>query len=356
MRVAILSVNGQPLSPTTPAKARKMIRDKIALPKRSTLGIFYIQLTQPVGSEIPHKTAIGNDPGKLYSGIAVQTPKATLWMGHLVLPFKSVKKAMKGRHNLRRSRRYRKTPCRKCRFVHRTKCKLPPSVRSNRQLELRVIKELCRIFPVTDIVHELVKAKGNKSFSPVMVGQKWMIEQLSRLAEVNTLFGYETQAIRKYLKLEKDHRKGKLIPATHAVDGIALAASRFVNYERFTRKDRYGHVWAGECEVSSAPFGVIHRPQLFRRKLHVENPGKDGIRKRHGGTTTPYGFRKGDYVEATKAGKIVRGYISGYSEANSVVSIADHRWKRIGQYKVNKTRLLKRSNGLLINHVDAITI
>lgn len=136
MRVAIVSVGGQPLNPTTPTKARKLIKDKIAIPKRNDMGIFYLQLTRSVGTKVPHKTVIGNDPGKLYSGIGVQTPKATLWMGHLNLPFKAVKKAMKARRNLRRGRRYRKTPCRECRFLHRTGHKLPPSIKSNRQLEL----------------------------------------------------------------------------------------------------------------------------------------------------------------------------------------------------------------------------
>jgi hypothetical protein len=70
------------------------------------------------------------------------------------------------------------------------------------------------------------------------------------------------------------------------------------------------------------------------------------MRKRHGGTTTPYGFRKGDYVEAIKANNIVRGYISGYSESNNVLSIADHAWKRIGQFAVSKVRLLRRATGI----------
>lgn len=356
MRVAIVSVGGQPLSPTTPAKARKLIKDKIAVPKRNDMGIFYLQLTRSVGTKVPHKTVIGNDPGKLYSGIGVQTPKATLWMGHLNLPFKAVKKAMKARRNLRRGRRYRKTPCRECRFLHRTGHKLPPSIKSNRQLELRIIQELCKIFPVTDIVYEIVKAKGNKSFSPVMVGQNWMVKQLSKLAQTHTLFGYETSAIRKYLRLSKDNHKSNPNPATHAVDGIALAASELINYKRLTTKNSEGYIWVGECIITESPFAIIQRPQLFRRKLHVENPAKGGMRKRHGGTTTPYGFRKGDYVEAIKANNIVRGYISGYSESNNVLSIADHAWKRIGQFAVSKVRLLRRATGILVDSKNAVTI
>lgn len=357
IRVPVISREGKPLSPTTPAKARKLIKGGAAIPKRDKLGNFYIQLTRPTGEEIPHETVAGIDPGKLYSGIAVQTQKATLWMGHLVLPFPNVKKSMKSRAQLRRARRYRKTPQRKIRFLHRTGHKIPPSIRANRELEYRVLQELRKIYPITKVVYEIVKAFGSKSFSPVMVGQNWQIDRLSELLPTEIREGWQTSIVRSFLGLVKEkHDKGKTIPATHAVDGISLAASALINYEHFKSKHGHGHTWRGECKITEAPFSVIQRPQLFRRKLHVENPARGGIRKRHGGTITPYGFRKGDYVEAEKAGRIIRGYISGFSEANKVVSVADYRWKRIGQFSVSKVRLLQRSSRLLIKHKPCVNI
>lgn len=357
IRVPVVSKEGKPLSPTTPARARKLIKCGVAKPKRDKLGNFYIQLTEPTGEEIPHETVVGIDPGKLYSGVAVQTPKGTLWMGHLVLPFPEVKKAMKSRAQLRRARRYRKTPQRKIRFLHRTGHKIPPSIKANRELEYRVLTELRKICPITKIVYEVVKATGSKSFSPVMVGQNWQIGRFAEILPTETREGWQTSVIRKHLGLAKEkHDKGRITPATHAVDGIALAASALISYEYFETKRSHGHTWRGECEITEAPFSVVQRPKLFRRKLHVENPAKGGIRKRHGGTITPYGFRKGDYVEAEKAGRIVRGYISGFSEANNVISVADHRWRRIGQFTVSKVRLLQRSSRLLIEHKNCVTI
>jgi hypothetical protein len=88
----------------------------------------------------------------------------------------------------------------------------------------------------------------------------------------------------------------------------------------------------------------------------VQNFAKGGVRKRHGGTTTPYGLRKGDYVEAEKAGRTIRGYVSGYSEANKVISLADVTWKRIGQFSASKVRLLARSTNLLVSHQNCVAV
>jgi hypothetical protein len=356
LRIPVVSKDDKPISPTIPSKARKMIRDGVAIPKRDKLSNFYIQMQIPVGERIPHETIAGIDPGKLYSGIAVQTPKATLWIGHLILPFSEVKKSMKSRKQLRRARRYRKTPQRKCRFLHRTGHKIPPSIRSNREMEYRVLTELRKIYPIDEVVYEVVKANGSKSFSPVMVGQKWQISRISKILPVTIREGWETSTMRKHLGLEKSRKKSEASPQTHAIDGVALAATNLLSYESFVKANEHGHIWTGECRVTDAPFSIIQRPLLFRRSLHVQNFAKGGVRKRHGGTTTPYGFRKGDCVEAEKAGRIVRGYISGYSEASGVVSVADSRWRRIGQFTVSKVRLLQRSCHLLVDHKNCVSI
>ncbi|TVR13021.1 MAG: hypothetical protein EA395_04780 [Phormidium sp. GEM2.Bin31] len=50
----------------------------------------------------------GVDPGKLDSGIAVQSSKATLFESHLELPYPKVRERMDNRRRLRRSRRSRR--------------------------------------------------------------------------------------------------------------------------------------------------------------------------------------------------------------------------------------------------------
>ncbi|MDJ0681422.1 MAG: RRXRR domain-containing protein [Xenococcaceae cyanobacterium MO_167.B52] len=358
IRVPVLSPSGKKLMPTTSVRARKWIATGKAKPIWNDLNIFCVQvLVEPSGTEA-QDIVLGIDSGKLWSGIGCVSSKAVLFTAHLILPFKRViarKQAQKILRRARRGRRInRKIPFadrahRQKRFDHRTGSKLPPSIRANRQLELRIVQELTKLFPVTSIVYEYTKARGDKGFSPVMVGQKWMLEQLSQIAPTHKLEGWKTSNLRKHLGLEKNKdNKSVQDVSSHANDGISLAASRFIEYKPFHTANSHGHHWVGLIQLTDAAFKVISRPQLYRRQLHFENPSKRGSRKRKGGTVTPFGFRSGDLVQATKGKLTVKGYVGGYSEANKVISVYDHNWKRYGEFSVSKTHLLRRSNGLCI--------
>ena len=374
IRVPVLSPKGKALMPTSSVRARKWIASGKAKPVWNDLNIFCVQLLQEPSGTQTQEIAIGIDPGKLFSGIAAISKKAVLFTAHLVLPFKRVIARKQAQKILRRARRGRRISRnipfaqrahRQKRFDNRRGNKLPPSIRANRQLELRIVRELAKLFPITKIVYEYVKARGNKGFSPVMVGQKWMLKQLSNIAPTSTLEGWKTSILRKQLGLEKNKDdKSVQDVTTHANDAIAASASKFVQYKAFHTGNSRGHHWVGsvECGLESAdvasqrrnapafdaPFKVIARPQMYRRQLHFENPQLGGTRKRKGGTVTPFGFRSGDLVEATKGKLTVKGYIGGYSGVNKVVSVYDHNWKRYGQFSVSKTQLLRRSNGLCV--------
>ncbi|NEP12460.1 MAG: hypothetical protein F6K14_20090 [Symploca sp. SIO2C1] len=365
-RVPVISSQGKALMPTKPSRARKWLQEGKARIYKNDLNVFAIQLiNEPSGHET-QDVVIGIDPGKMFSGVGVQSSKATIIKLHLILPFPNVTKKMTGRRILRRARRgrriNRKLPysqrCHRAkRFDNRVQKKLPPSIKANRQLELRVVKEICQIFPISHIVYEYIKARGDKGFSPAMVGQKVMLAWLGEIAPTATIFGWETSNIRQWLKLPKDKSdKSKPCPETHSNDGVALASSHFIRWKEWQSSSARGGYWDGEVIVTPASFKVIAKPNIYRRQLHFENPDSKKpnptqYRKRKGGTVTPFGLRSGDFVQAQKAGQIYGGWIGGYTQTAKTknVSIYDVNWKRIGQFSPNKVRLLKRSTKLLVS-------
>ncbi len=249
LRVAVLAKDGMPLMPTKPSRARRWVREGKAIGKWNDLGIYYVQLVHESGSQT-QPVVCGIDPGKSYSGFGVQSSGVTLFRGHVVLPFQRVKERMgaavikngkiikpvRGRALQRRGRRGRRINrqipfslrChRQKRFDNRKRVirndqnekesRVQPSIKASRLMEIRVAKELCSIFPIQEIVYEVVKAdvdltsgrksaKSGKGFSPVMAGQYWCIKRLSRLAPVKKMHGWQkdgngTSQIRKYLGL-----------------------------------------------------------------------------------------------------------------------------------------------------------
>jgi len=180
IRVPVLSPDGKPLMPAKASRVRRWLKAGKAKVIHNDLGIFQVQLVNPPSGEETQDIVAGIDPGKLFTGIAIQSAKATLFLAHLNLPFKNVTKRMKGRAMMRRGRRgrrinrkipYNQRNHRQCRFDNRKGHKIPPSIRANKQLTLRVIQELRQIYPFTDVVVEVIKARGDKGFSPAMVGQ-----------------------------------------------------------------------------------------------------------------------------------------------------------------------------------------
>ena len=366
LRVPVLSKSGNPLMPTKPSRARRWLRDGKAKVAHNDLECFAIQLTFETEEET-QPIAVGIDPGKSYSGIGVQSSFFTLWMAHLVLPFKTVKERMELRRVMRRARRgrriNRKLPyserChRPARFDNRKQKKLPPSIQTNKQLELRVVKELFKLFPISAIHYELVMAdvdttSGRKSarsgvgFSPVMVGQRQMLTWLSKLAPVITHQGWQrdgngTSQLRQWLGLAKDKKnKTDQTPETHAVDGVTLAAFEFTQWQEWHSNNAKHGNWCGDVQITPAPFAIIRRPPISRRQLHLCVPSLGGKRRKYGGTVTRHGFRKGDKVIAEKAGKTYIGWCSGDTEKR--VSVSDVNWKRLGQFTAKKVQLLQRS-------------
>ena len=354
IRVPVLNPNGSPAMPTKASRARHWLKEGKAKVVHNDLNIFQIQLVaEPSGCKC-QDTVIGIDSGKLFTGLAVQTAKSTLLMLHLVLPFKKVTDRMTTRRMMRRTRRARRINRksvfklrnhRQKRFDNRRQKGLPPSINANKQLEQRVITELRSIFPVTHFVHEIVKANGSKSFSPVMVGQLQQIAWLEFQLPTEVLEGWKTSILRRELGLVKNKTdKSAQEPATHSVDGIALAASHFIQY-KIDQINRSAD-WIGDVKLNNAPFGVISRPPYSRRQLHLLQFSKGGERRAYGGSKTIDNFRKGDLVLYKFKDKKITGYCSG--STGKSLSISDANWSRLGRFAASKCQILSRSCGLVV--------
>jgi len=335
VRVPVVSVDGKPLMPTTPAKARKMIRDGVAVGKFNKLGMFYVQMLIPVGDKT-QDVSLAVDPGSKYDGYAVGTSEGVILRAMAKMPSKVADK-IRHRRQMRRFRRYRKTWRRKKRFDNRRRGDywIAPSQLAKVQFRLKIIKELCRIFPikriaVEDVAYNHYARRDGKYFSTVEIGKKMLYDEIKAVGELVLFRGWQTAEAREKYKIAKSTKKDLIAPESHANDAVALLCLLY-----------------GRNVDSDSPFWYWQRPELVRRSLHRDNFQKGGVRPRFGGTSNGSFLRKGDYVEAEKAGKVYRGWVCGLPGKKKVIGVMDAFGKRIGQFALGKVRLLCRRTGVM---------
>ena len=333
LRVPVLAPDGEPLMPTKASRARRWIEQGKATHIRTKLGVFAVQLIEESSGREKQPVVTGIDPGSKYTGIAVVSKRAIFCGYNLELP-DYIYLRMEKRRELRRSRRHRKCRRRECRFLNRKGHKITPSILARKQLEFRIIKELAKLYPISAIAIEDVrfnhyKKRYGKFFSQVEIGKNWLNSELRKIAPVEMFEGWETSVKRKEIGLKKSSKKDAHIPEAHVSDAVSLCVL-ILNDARIQ---------------TQFEFDILRRPKYSRRKLHLEQPAKNGIRRHYGGTRTPFVFRKGDYVEATQGKRTVRGWVSGYTR--NLISVSDFDWKRLGQFVAKKVRLLERNSGLL---------
>src|SRR6266851_6004226 len=193
--VPVVDQHQHPLMPTTPARARRWIRSGKATGFWKG-GVFCVRLNVEPSAREQQPVAVGIDPGSKREGIVVASASHT-YLNIQAEARAGVKEAEKESTRMRRTRRNRKTPCRKPRQnSKRSEKRLPPSTRARWHWKLRLAAWLCQLFPVSVFVVEDIKARtrGKKrwdqSFSPLEVGKHWFYEELGKLAPVQTKQGY----------------------------------------------------------------------------------------------------------------------------------------------------------------------
>jgi hypothetical protein len=305
--------------PCTPAKARHLFKTGRAKPKRNKLGLFYVQLTYEQKPD-NQPLVVGIDPGSKFEGYSVVGTKETVLSLMAQAP-DHVKDAVETRRTMRRARRYRKWR-RPKRFGNRLggKKRIPPSTRARWEAKARIIVQLLKILPLTDVVVEDVCAetrkgrgrKWNGLFSLVQVGKEHFYKLLSKMGlTLHLCRGHQTKELREKYGLKKTKSKSKRSFDSHAVDGWVMAASL-----SGAEKPTCTRLWY----IVGA---VLHRRQIYRLQA-----SKGGERKPYG-TTRSLGLKRGTIVRHPTYGLCT---IGGFDRKKHTISLHAYRTnKRLTQ-------------------------
>jgi len=300
MFVPVISKTGKQLMPCHPARARKLVRKGLAR-RRFKAGIFYIQLTQRIDGET-QDIAVGIDPGSKREAFTVKSESHT-YINILSNAVTWVKDSMEVRKNMRRTRRSRNTPYRKCRCNRSvSEDRLSPSTKARWQAKLRILDILLKIYPIKFVVVEDVKAKSwknakkwNTNFSPLEVGKNWFYQEIrNKGLHLDLKAGYETFELRNQMNLKKTKNKMSETFDAHNVDSWVLANWKI----------------GGHTKPDMLSLVKMEPIQFHRRQLHRLQFAKDGIRKNYGSTLS-LGFKRGSLVKHKKYGIT---YIGGCSK------------------------------------------
>lgn len=171
--VYVLNKNGVPLMPTDRhGKVKWLLRDKKAKVVKRTP--FTIQLLYDT-TEYKQPLTLGVDAGSKHIGLSVTSDKKEVFAGQ-VEPRQDISKLLTSRRQMRGLRRYR-LRYRKPRFNNRKASKpkgwLAPSVESKIQTHIEVIKKLCEIMPITNIIVEVAEFDTQKLNNPDIQGTEY---------------------------------------------------------------------------------------------------------------------------------------------------------------------------------------
>lgn len=327
--VPVKSKRGKKLMPTHPNKAGMLIKKGLATPYWSN-GIFCIRLNYET-TAYTQEICVGVDPGSKKEGFTVKSESHT-YLNVQADAHNKVGKKVAKRRELRRGRRGRKCPNRKNRMNRlANKERIPAGTRARWDWKLRILDWLSKLYPVTHICVEDIKArtkqyqkKWNQSFSPLEVGKNWFYSEIQKKWELFTLQGYETKELRDRLGLKKSKKKMSESFDAHCVDSWVLAY----------------HTIGGEPIVDNTDIFCISPLPIQRRNLHREVPKKDGIRTRYGGTRF-LGTRKNMLVKHIKHG-ILR--VTGHQKGGLTLSNIENAKQVVLSAKLDTCKILTRLN------------
>jgi hypothetical protein len=302
--VFVLSKDAKPLAPTTPARARKLLRAGVAIKHWSKFGIFGIQLLTETRAYIP-EAALGVDNGTKFEGYSAVVGNENPLNVKLDLPDKkAMVRKLEERRTLRRARRHRNCRRRPKRFDNRCRENwLAPSQAVLVHSRFKVIRECFRIYPIQRVGFEDVrfhhaKKRWGANFSTVEIGKARLRNFFAdHGAKVFEYRGHETQELRQKYGYRKAQVKSADKFTAHCSDSLALAVD----------------VFEGRPAVPG-PFLAVddtYRPK--RRRLHDTQPAQGGIREPYSQGTV-FSLRKGLLIGLPNGnrGQLCGEYKGGY--------------------------------------------
>ena len=188
MLVYVLSMDGDPLDPTHPAKARILLKQNKAKVVRRLP--FTIKLTYEIKNPKKQKYTLGVDTGFSKLGTAVINEKdEVVYLSEVALRY-DIKNIMQNRSQNRRGRRNRNTRYRKPRWLNRKnsirKDRYAPTLISKFNSHMKEIKFIKSILPISKINLELAKFDNHALSNPLVKNNKWMYQKGLKFGFANT--------------------------------------------------------------------------------------------------------------------------------------------------------------------------
>ena len=343
--VYVLSASGTPLMPTQRyGHVRRMLRDGKAKVVRRTP--FTIQLTYE-STTYTQPVSLGIDTGSKHIGVSAATEDTELYAGEVELR-DDISGNLTARRQYRRGRRSRKTRYRKPRFDNRVRSKhkgwLAPSVEAKIGTHIRVIRDICKILPVSSITIEVAAFDTQKMRDPEISGIEY---------QQGTLMGYE---VREYLAEKFGHRccycgkpqgNGVRFEVEHLTPKIRGGSSRIINlgwscHDCNEKKstmtcEEFGHpevrMEAGAGMKHAAHMSVM-RWKLYER-LKAVYGGK--LHMTHGSTTS---YRR-NTAGLNKTHVSDARCISGYPDAAPCGEVFFQKKVRCHNRQIHKAKICK---------------
>ncbi|MCI0339331.1 MAG: RNA-guided endonuclease IscB [Acidobacteria bacterium] len=195
MKVPVLDTTKKTLAPTTPRRARLLLKSgKAAVFRRYP---FTIILKRVIENPTIPDLKIKIDPGSKTTGVAVvnQQTGEVIFAAEIHHRGQAIKASLDSRRSLRRGRRQRKTRYRKPRSDNRarTEGSLPPSLESRVENVYSITRRLRRVYPLKSVAYELVRFDMQLMQNPKIEGIEYQQGELQ---------GFE---LREYVLIKFNH-------------------------------------------------------------------------------------------------------------------------------------------------------